>query len=184
MKIKMMAAALLALCAAGSALASSPYGNPGVQNPFTYTFEATVTGDVYATLVSADAAYTEAIYMNGTSSVLGPKNHAAPGATLDLGHVTAGEIVTFSIVISNNGQTFSSTSALNSDHDNHVWAKQLSDGVLVAFEDLPSKSTDWDYNDAVYKLSNVAVVPEPGNMALLLAGLGVVGALARRRRAA
>jgi hypothetical protein len=185
MKIKTIAAALLAVCAMGSALASSPYNNPGTQNPYTYTFEATFTGDITATLVSADAAYNEYIFMGAwPSATPGPLNHDPVGTTLDLGHVTAGQIVTFAIYITGNGQKFWSTSTQNSDHDNHVWAKQLSDGVLIAFEDLPNGASDWDYNDAVYKLSGVAVVPEPANIALLLAGIGMVGVMARRRRSA
>ena len=49
--------------------------------------------------------------------------------------------------------------------------------------------TDWDWNDVVITLTNVGstlppppVVPEPETYAMLLAGLGLVGAVVRRRR--
>ena len=183
MKIKKMAAALLAAGGVASAVAASPYPAAGTQNPVTYTFEATVTGDVTATLVSADAAYNEYIYMGAFPSASpGPLNHDPVGTSFSLGHVTAGEVVTFSIFITGNHQKFSSDPSKNGadSYTNHVYAEQLSDGVLIAFEDLPRGSTDWDYNDAVYKLGNVSVVPEPGNVALLLAGLGLVGVRAPR----
>ncbi|MCL2645288.1 MAG: PEP-CTERM sorting domain-containing protein, partial [Betaproteobacteria bacterium] len=68
-------------------------------------------------------------------------------------------------------------------------------GATVGFEDgggtpkcLNCKS-DWDWNDVVITLTNVgaappSVIPEPETYAMLLAGLGVVGAVVRRRRIA
>jgi hypothetical protein len=53
--------------------------------------------------------------------------------------------------------------------------------VLVGFEDIFG-SGDADYNDMVFLLNNVTAVPEPSQALLLLAGLGLVGWLARRCR--
>ncbi len=55
--------------------------------------------------------------------------------------------------------------------------------MWIGFEDLVNGSSDHDYNDTAFVVTNVAVVPEPGNVALLLGGLGVLATLARRRRA-
>ena len=39
-------------------------------------------------------------------------------------------------------------------------------------------------DDGVFTFTNVAAVPEPQTYALMLAGVGLIGAIARRRRAA
>ncbi|MDR1229263.1 MAG: PEP-CTERM sorting domain-containing protein [Azoarcus sp.] len=59
--------------------------------------------------------------------------------------------------------------------------------TLVGFEDLDAGVSDWDYDDLVFLVSNVArvpvpSVPEPETYAMLLAGIGLLGAVARRRR--
>ena len=77
-------------------------------------------------------------------------------------------------------------------------------GAKVGFEDgggTPPKnsgwSTDWDWNDVVITLTNVGgtlpplppippppppPIPEPETYAMMLAGLGLIGAVVRRRR--
>jgi len=52
---------------------------------------------------------------------------------------------------------------------------------LVGFEDILNEG-DGDFNDMRFLLNNVTAVPEPSEAVLLLAGLGVIGLLIRRRR--
>jgi PEP-CTERM motif len=42
----------------------------------------------------------------------------------------------------------------------------------------------WGVNQVQFDITSVSAVPEPGEWAMMLAGLGVVGAVARRRKAA
>jgi hypothetical protein len=67
--------------------------------------------------------------------------------------------------------------------------------ATVGFEDggggaSGGRLTDWDWNDVVISLSNVgatppppaAAIPEPEAWAMMLAGLGMIASVARRRR--
>lgn len=192
-----LAAAMLALSAAGSALASDPvYGSPGTVNGASYTFEALATGEVYGYFLSQSAAYSEKLGMataNSTSALgaVGLDNHAsARGAWIDLGHVTANEVVTFFIHVANTGLTFSSQVSENADGTQHIYSTAFAGsgsipaGTFISFEDLTNKVSDHDYNDTAFVVTGVTAVPEPANVALLLAGLGLVGIAARRRRGA
>ena len=189
----MVAAATLALGATGAALADPTYGHVGQVNATSYTFEAVATGDVDAYFLSSEAADTDVLYMsvNGVlTGVTGFDNHTATrnGVALDLGSVNKGDVVTFYIDNVTTGITYSSNTAQNIDGTNHVYstnftaASPIPASTFIAFEDLATKVSDHDYNDIAFSVTNVAAVPEPANLALMLAGLGLVGAAVRRRR--
>jgi hypothetical protein len=197
-KMTMRAAAFAALCAAGTASAADPvYSHPGTVNSANYTFEAIATGDVYAYFMSKSAAYTEVLGMsvaNSTTPIgaVGLNNQTSHrGQSIDLGHVTAGEIVTFFIKVSNTGLTFSSQKSENADGTQHIYSTAyagsvsptIPTGTFISFEDLADKVSDHDYNDTAFVITDVRAVPEPGNVALMLGGLALVGAAVRRRRA-
>lgn len=80
------------------------------------------------------------------------------------------------------------------DSSGNSWEKvTYSSGnkVTIGFEDgggtskIGGRLTDWDFNDVVISMTNIGptqAVPEPETYAMLLAGLGMVGVVARRRR--
>ena len=49
---------------------------------------------------------------------------------------------------------------------------------LFAYED----GTDFDYNDMAVKVESINAIPEPETYAMMVAGLGVMGFMARRRK--
>ncbi len=193
----MMAAATLALGAAGSALADPAYPDSGTINPVSYTFEAVATGDVKAYFLGSDAGDTDLVYWsvgNGPINTAGFDNHASTrgASTIDLGSLTAGEKVTFYMYNTVTKDTYSTGGMSNTDGISHVYSTDFAgddtsaitipEGTFIAFEDLPKGNSDYDYNDVAFSVTNIVAVPEPANMALLLAGLGLVGFMARRRR--
>jgi hypothetical protein len=66
------------------------------------------------------------------------------------------------------------------------YSKYYQGKTLVGFEDLDASVSDWDYDDLVFLVSNVSntpSVPEPETYAMMLAGIGLLSAVARRRGA-
>jgi hypothetical protein len=85
---------------------------------------------------------------------------------------------------------YSGLGSANSATDGVIHAVSYSEyyqgKTLVGFEDLDASVSDWDYDDLVFLVSNVSntpSVPEPETYAMMLAGIGLLGAVARRRRA-
>jgi hypothetical protein len=180
----------------GATAGAIPYPNPGTPNPVTYTFTAAATGDVMAYFGGSTASYDEEVGMldNGVSTgVLGLDDHSSTiGQSLDLGHVTKGDTLTFSDDVFTIGTTWYSNPSMNSDGGNHVYSTFAAAGQVytgspagtyVAFEDLVFPDSDYNYFDDTFVFTNVSTsVPEPASWALMLIGVGAIGAALRAPR--
>mgnify|MGYP000858841330 CR=1 FL=1 len=101
-------------------------------------------------------------------------------------------MLTFQLNVLSTGETLYSDKSLNNDGINHVYSTSFSGdvvhgiptGTYVGFEDLHGGG-DLDYNDETFVFTNVVTaVPEPETYAMLLAGLGLIGFIAGRRKEA
>ena len=198
----------LLLCAFQTAYADPiPYQNVGVYNANTYSFTAASTGDVVAYFAGSTAGYDNQLGMlvNGilTSAGFGLDNHSSyVGQSFDLGHVTAGDSLTFVLNIAtlNNARIYSNPTmniaydGPGAPGDNHIYVTPYTatspilpgvpTGTFVAFEDLKYPGSDYNYNDETFVFSNVisgAAVPEPGTVMLFSVGLLSLAIYGRRR---
>jgi len=153
--------------------------------------------DVVATFeTNGGAGYTNILFVASPRSITDIFNNqeAEEGDQLILGRFSPLDEIRFGIDVYPNGLSgglvatyFSGPASRNGDGFAHAIVTNIGGGsVRVAFEDRPGQGDN--YQDLVFTLSNavvvVAQVPEPETYALLLAGLGLVGWAARRRRAA
>ncbi len=194
MKTYLLALAGGAALLAGQAQAAIPlYPNPGTVNPIDYSFTAASTGNIVAYFAGNGGGFTNllGLLVNGVDTGIEGLNNqtSAIGDSLDFGPVTAGDVLTFRLRVTNTGDLFYSNRALNADKITHIYATGyaggdfgLPAGTYVGFEDLAGGG-DLDYEDLAFIFTNVrSNVPEPAAWALMLGGFGLVGAAMRRRR--
>lgn len=139
-----------------------------------------------ATFLGKEASHINEFWVNG--SLVFDNLAAAPSS---YGPFAVGSPMTFAFVDTNddgsvpNGGApteFESYVVLGT-FDGDVFTPYTANGqfdLVLGFND--GSQTDADYDDLVVGLT--AAIPEPETYALMLAGLGVIGFVARRRRAA
>lgn len=187
--------AIAAFGIASSAQAALPiYAAIGTPSATTNSFVSTGTGQVTGYFAGQDAGFDSLIGLSINGGAVGtfclPNHASALGASCNLGNVSVGDTLAFVLKVVNNGTFYSTTAASNSGGLNHAWSTPYAGGdfgipagIFVAFEDLPNLG-DIDYNDHrfVFTYPGVAGVPEPATWAMLIAGFGMVGFAARRRK--
>ncbi|MGQ5702152.1 PEPxxWA-CTERM sorting domain-containing protein [Sandaracinobacteroides sp. A072] len=170
------------------------YPDAGTINPVDYSFTASADGDIVAYFAGHSAGYTNylRLLVNGVDTGIEGLNNqtSALGESLNFGAVQAGDVLTFAIRVSNTGDFFYSDRNLNADGITHIYSAPYAGGdfgipagVYVGFEDILGGG-DKDYDDLRFVFTNVSggAVPEPATWAMLIAGFGLVGFAARRRR--
>lgn len=111
-------------------------------------------------------------------------NHASPvGETKTLGAFASGTELMFRLHVNNTDQDFfTGLASNNGDGQVHARVEQnwLPNTTLVSFEDF----NDNLFNDLSFSLANTPIspVPEPHVYAMMIAGLGIVSLVARRRK--
>lgn len=185
-KFSLVLAALALLATPAKTLAGPiPYPTPGTENPATYTFTATATGNVVAYFYGASASYGSLLSMSVNGGAYNPpagalQNHLTPiGTSANLGAVTIGDVLVFQLAVSTtnpNGPpptdySLYSNKALNSDLKQHIYSTDFS-GVIpttavscigctyIGFEDIipaTNPPSDLDYNDHQFVFQNVGL---------------------------
>jgi hypothetical protein len=187
--------ALAAICIIGSSPASAAitYSQIGSENSEAYSFTASSTGDLTAYFAGSNAAFENQIglLVNGVSTgLVGLNNHTSSiGQSFSLGHVKAGDVLTFVDYVTNYA-TWYSNPLLNNGDGNHIYSTTAAAGsafvgspagTYVGFEDLIFPNSDFNYFDHAF-IFTVASVPEPSTWAMMTFGFLGVGFLAYRRR--
>lgn len=160
-------------------------------------------GAVMATYEGSDASYSNDIYLmldalgkpgndgNPANDRFIFNNHSASaGESVNLGTFSSGTDLSFRLHVNTTGfDYFTGVPSNNPDGMHHARAagNELTNTTLLSFEDLHGGG-DNNFSDMSISLSNTltaaipASIPEPETYAMLLAGLGMVGAITRRRR--
>lgn len=194
---------LMAAVSAGMLSVSAhavPIAPPGTENSVVLAHSG---GAVLATYEGSGAGYSNDIYLmldasgnpgndgNPANDQFIFNNHSASvGESVNLGTFSSGTNLLFRLHVNTTDiDYFTGTPSNNPDGVPHARAasNELTNITLLSFEDLHGGG-DNNFSDLSISLSNTltaaipASIPEPETYAMLLAGLGMIGAISRRRR--
>jgi hypothetical protein len=163
-----------------------PDGGVFAANAFTSGQEGVFTSDSNGTFsltyLGQESAFSDGIRITVNSNTLTELNNVGDVIT---GPMVAGTPVDFTF-FGSDGTTVSNGTIAEDDNPSFALlgtnvATQFGTFAYVVGYNDSALHDDWD--DFVVGLNPTAPIPEPQTYALLLAGLGVVGFVARRRRA-
>ncbi|HEX5972842.1 MAG TPA: DUF4114 domain-containing protein [Gemmatimonadaceae bacterium] len=149
-------------------------------------------GDVWVKYMGCDAAYTSDLRfgytVGGSTTQLFNCHGSTVGDQVDIGPVSSGTEVIFSLFVQTTGQTYYTGPATrNPDGLVHAASSPVTgDGVYTeqfGFEDTYGGG-DMDFNDTNFRVGGVttSVTPEPSSLILAASGLGFLGLGGLRRR--
>jgi hypothetical protein len=184
--IKGLVFGLAAFSSVASADVNAPHAFKGASEDKLYVASA---GEVFVTFLSKTAAYSNDLFLQGSSTKILNNQTALEGQLFSLGSFSAGAELAFKIAVNTTGDTFFSGLASNNKDNLMHSAFELNPNntVTMGFEDL-MYGGDKDYDDIVFMLSNVkmgntavAAVPEAQSYSMMLAGLFMLGFVKRRK---
>jgi len=185
------------VCIAPLSAQAFPIAKPGTEG---LPIFVTSTDPVIATYQGNSAAYSNDLYLmldqfgkpgddgNPANDLFIFNNHATPvGEMQSIGTFSAGTELMFRLHVNNTGYDFfTGPSSVNADGQFHarVEGNWQPNTTLVSFEDLydPSGRSS-NFNDLSFSFSNTAIapIPEPEIYAMLLAGVGLLSGVTRRK---
>ncbi len=142
-----------------------------------------VTHDLFTGPASAGARALIA-WSGSDSGTIGAANAADCGVTVNCGAFSGISWEGFGFYINgpgSAGNNFYTLDSMNGGDAMAVAYRSQRDWV-IGFEDVAYAQADKDYNDMVIRVESVVAIPEPETYAMLLAGLAVMGFVARRRQ--
>jgi PEP-CTERM motif len=176
-----------------------------IGTPLATGFDIYATGgSVKAYFHSSDAWFFSALYLD-SPAVLGPAlpNHTSTaGRVFDFGSYAAGTPLRFRLLVDRRDGSFrslysGSAPAPDGETEIHTFLAAWSGGTIpgssvaihrnalfVGWEDVHGQTSDWDYNDHQFVLTNASTshTPEPGTLVLMGSAAIMLGLLRRRQR--